>query len=246
MALSHTHIHGGEEFSGPPNLYPWLASMHVAGESPLNSHFGAAVLIAPNWVLTVAHNFRERHFSEIQLNFGSGPLMSHNIGSYRIESEPYVLDKFDPIDLEHDIAIVRLARECERTPITLVSQQAHHDLSQPDTMATVLGWGKSGPYSGISTNLKIAQLPIITNEEAEDILEQPIFPSMICAGGNSIDAICRGDSGGPLFASYNNELNLLGLICDADNCGVTYSPSVFTAIAPYLSWIQEVTGVTIN
>ncbi|XP_055334057.1 phenoloxidase-activating factor 3-like [Paramacrobiotus metropolitanus] len=63
---------------------------------------------------------------------------------------------------------------------------------------------------------------------------------VLCGGGVPGEGTCFGDSGGPLFC-YDHRTRtqyLAGLVSAGLGCGIGYG-SLFTKVAPFLSWIAE-------
>ena len=77
----------------------------------------------------------------------------------------------------------------------------------------------------------------------KDCLKGPnrdeLTKNMICAGGGKVDS-CQGDSGGPLVVNVNGKITLAGVTSWGYGCGITGSPGVYTKVANYVDWIEEV------
>ena len=78
----------------------------------------------------------------------------------------------------------------------------------------------------------------------------------MCAGyyNRSID-VCKGDSGGPLTCSIDNNWTLIGITSwglsrnqfgDKLNCGTVKSPSVYAKVSKFTNWIENVLKQCIN
>jgi len=71
-----------------------------------------------------------------------------------------------------------------------------------------------------------------------------ITPSMICAGdprGNWTKDTCQGDSGGPLQIINPNKclFQVIGITSIGKGCAMSDTPSVYTKVSHYLSWIED-------
>lgn len=49
---------------------------------------------------------------------------------------------------------------------------------------------------------------------------------------------CQGDSGGPLILESNYHYSVIGVTSFGQACG-SYVPGIYTAVYPYLDWIEE-------
>lgn len=90
------------------------------------------------------------------------------------------------------------------------------------------------------------QVPVKSNSECETTYKQAgvnLKSSQMCAGGEKGKDSCRGDSGGPLMASYADERNdinwyIVGVVSFGPSpCGMEGWPGVYTKVIDYASWI---------
>lgn len=104
--------------------------------------------------------------------------------------------------------------------------------------ANVTGWGtvREGKEEPLSFRLRVATIPILSNDECQKFLGNAILNDIFCAGapGGGRDA-CKGDSGGPL--TVNGEQ--LGIHSFGDGCAKLNTPGVYTRIASFADWIYE-------
>lgn len=115
----------------------------------------------------------------------------------------------------------------------------------PAVVATASGWGDVNPAPGHVPNypvrlhsVRIALVPDEVCEEQYALIEQPIGPSMICAGGgrSHLDT-CYGDSGGPLVVDQDNPARppqdyvLAGLVDFGNGCAQSGYAGVYTRVA---------------
>nr|CAD7450047.1 unnamed protein product [Timema bartmani] len=95
--------------------------------------------------------------------------------------------------------------------------------------------------SSYPDNLQTANIPIIDDEECQMIygLER-VNENMICAGYETggVDT-CSGDSGGPLiFDNFQ-----IGIVSFGRHCGHARNPGVYSKVAHYREWINEIVGI---
>jgi trypsin len=121
---------------------------------------------------------------------------------------------------------------------------ANPETSSP-VLATASGWGDvnsaPGHTASYPASLRAVQLPLVSTgvcEEEYSAIEQPITPSMICAGGghSHLDT-CYGDSGGPLVVDQNTPARppgdyvLVGLVDFGNGCAQAGYAGVYTRVA---------------
>jgi trypsin len=111
--------------------------------------------------------------------------------------------------------------------------------------ATASGWGDVNPapghVPGYPIRLRAVRMALVSDEACEEqyaLIEQPIGPSMICAGGgrSHVDT-CYGDSGGPLVVDQDNPAHppedyvLAGLVDFGNGCAQSGYTGVYTRVA---------------
>ncbi|XP_072859755.2 serine protease 30-like [Pogona vitticeps] len=152
-----------------------------------------------------------------------------------------------------DIALVRLEKPINfsRTilPICLPSSS---DIIPVNTSCWATGWGKFFSTSIMARILQEVEIPIIDNEECDnmyhqksDVVAMPegyrlIYEDMICAGyAEGKKDTCQGDSGGPLACELNGTWFLAGVVSFGFKCGFPNRPAVYTRATSYVHWIQN-------
>ncbi|KAK5638861.1 hypothetical protein RI129_013156 [Pyrocoelia pectoralis] len=109
----------------------------------------------------------------------------------------------------------------------------------PGTMLTLTGWGLTKyPSDAIPNKLQTVLLTTISIKQCKSSLPgYPITDNHVCTFQSKDKGSCQGDSGGPLV--YNGLQ--VGIVSWGIPCAKGY-PDIFTAVAPYISWIGESTG----
>uniref|UniRef100_A0A182WR24 Peptidase S1 domain-containing protein n=1 Tax=Anopheles minimus TaxID=112268 RepID=A0A182WR24_9DIPT len=150
----------------------------------------------------------------------------------------------------NDIALIKLGRKVILSPyIRPICLPVQQTISQKRAIAT--GWGAIGFGLEQSSALLKVTLDIYRFDECKDLfdptrkLRTGLNATMqMCAGSrNSTKDTCQGDSGGPLQV-YNDAnvyctYTVIGVTSFGQNCGLAGVPAVYTAVFPYLSWIEN-------
>lgn len=234
----HPKIIGGEQ--PPPGAAPWVVDLQYKGK-----HHCGGVLIAPRLALTVAHCHIDG-------------LMTVRAGAVTSETSPYEQNikvekvvvhpqfrKYGPYS--NDIAILLLSVAVDETPY--VKPACVSNRTPPaGTVCEVSGWGAfdAKKRDVISPVLRTAVVPLLSSDVCRENSiyggrQQSILDTMVCAGKlkGGVDA-CGGDSGGPLMCYWDGRLILTGLVSWGDGCAKKHRPGVYTRVASYKEWIDEV------
>ncbi|EDW15515.2 uncharacterized protein Dmoj_GI24876 [Drosophila mojavensis] len=269
----NTRLLGGDKVE--PGQYPWF--VRIAYRNRTNNRISyrcSGSLIANNYVLTAAHCvvnlvsdlevFQVRIGDDISSPQDCAPNTA-NCSKPNIFNIIRVLvhPNYDQPKYANDIALLGLSNSISKfTPICLplnsTAALADKIIGQ---MGVVAGWStkaetNSSNSSGSSPTVRFIRLPIvnttscaITYATLSENFQQPIVitPNHLCAQGQPMKDVCRGDSGGPFMddgtsgiLNANGRYTLLGIVAFGPTlCGVTTIPGVYTAVSSYINWIFD-------
>jgi trypsin len=247
--------------------FPFQVALYNPHAGPPSAgFFCGGVIIDATHVITAAHCIATgghgllSPLDELGVLAGSTYLTGTEPGSVR---DPVAAASFDPgynpSTNNLDVGLLTLARPLWSGPtpsidgvsriaplpvnVAQAATYANPQAEQP-IMATVSGWGdlNPSPTDGPSypNGLQSVQVPLVPEALCgEDYagIEQPITPSMICAGGSRPRAdSCYGDSGGPLVVDRDTPADppgdyvLVGLVDFGNGCAQSGYPGVYTRI----------------
>jgi secreted trypsin-like serine protease len=237
-------------------------------DSPAAGFFCGGVILDATHVATAAHCIaggggrQAGSPSNVAVLAGSSALDPPDPGSVRDLVQSSALDShYNPQSSDYDVALLTLVRPLWTgptapslngvnpiAPLPLdpgnLSSHANPNVI-PASIATASGWGdvNAAPGHGASypTTLRSVRMPLVSDsvcEEQYSLIEQPITPRMICAGGgrSRLDT-CYGDSGGPLVVDRDTPAHppgdyvLVGLVDFGNGCAQPGYAGVYTRVA---------------
>ncbi|XP_046651923.1 proclotting enzyme-like [Daphnia pulicaria] len=254
-ANTQTRIVGGE--ISYPGKWPWMAAFYRSNAN----QYCAGALISDRHVLTAAHCVSGVHPSKLQIRLGefdlagrlpaTNPDSNNNSARALLEENSTVNNifnvekitvhqQYEPRSHLHDIAIVRLNRPVEFSPVIQRICLPPPSLpSLEDRTAFVAGWGTTAFLGSSSPSLREVEVPIWNNQACLDAIGKNVFDTTLCAGGRikSADA-CQGDSGGPLMMSMvDDRWAAIGVVSWGIRCGEPTKPGLYTRTSHYTDWI---------
>lgn len=157
----------------------------------------------------------------------------------------------------NDIALIKLDRPVKFNDyIKPICLETNENLNNTFPVAT--GWGQVGFGGAMSSVLQKVYLEYFTINECKksyETISKRLLPNGIdealhvcCGGRNKISDTCPGDSGGPLqvrhskFGLINTQV---GITAFGQGCGSENVPGVYTRIAKYVPWIEEIVWLQI-
>jgi secreted trypsin-like serine protease len=105
------------------------------------------------------------------------------------------------------------------------------------TNGLIIGYGLPD-----ESTMKQLMLPLVDFEECYNYYFSSgiLLLDQICVRNSFMNSPCRGDSGGPLLISQNNEFFVYGIVSFGDvYCGYG-KYTILTNVVYYLSWIEGI------
>lgn len=197
-----------------------------------NQNACGGAVIAPRWILTAGHCCMFETI-DIYLGYvktGVAPKQKfENIPG----SEAFTHPTLNLTTATGDICLIRLPSDIKFNK----NVQAIQVAKSPEESYI----GKSVQMSGMAgSKLQYARsfaiLPFVCDQFYGPKVSHP--NQQICVESRSLRSVCAGDSGSPLTSE---EYGLIGLVSykKVSSCGTSY-PNVFTRVAYYYNWIQEI------
>ncbi len=250
-------IIGGSDAS--KGTYPWVAALLDANKSdPRQAFFCGGSLIGSRWVLTAAHCIVDPGIgsaSEIQVAVGI-EVLNQIMPSDRVTvAAIYVHPDYDTISADNDIALLELASPVSNTTLSLANSTLMQSIATGDPM-TIMGWGNMSTTGTINAEQLQEAEVFLFDFAACDAMYSAGFPSnvltnnMICAGIPTtyiIDA-CKGDSGSPMVHDDGaGTWYQTGIVSFGGDCTTQLNaPGVYTNVANYTDWIDELTFIALT
>ncbi len=221
-----------------------IASLQVWHDSVLY-HFCGASILSAHWLLTAAHcvnaegedNNRDGiEDSQLEVFFNATELSASMDYMHRAKVNRVIIHpSFDAGRLSHDIALIHVI-EPINSQYNVLGSGSLSQFSYGNSDFTAYGWGADNQAGDHYPNyLKQVSL------NYQPCPYSPLPDSVFCAGGQTLQDTCFGDSGGPVMAQTPQGRMQFGIVSfgAADACGVTGLPAAFTYVPDYFDWIAQ-------
>jgi secreted trypsin-like serine protease len=243
-APSAAVVHG-TPVAHPERTVPWVVTVYQGADS---ASVGREDLICTGaaldrWtVLTAAHCAESLGDDVLVVGFGGATLRSQErVAVSAFQAHP----QYDPWEVVHDVAVLRTAAPLDiaafpRLPNRRQAARAH----SASTRFTIYGWGDVDRAGVVTGHLNRARLTTRTRRAkqvwgSEFNARRQLAAGAIRARARNYPGACAGDSGGPLVMTSRGRPVVVGVTSYGEKrCGA-HSPTIFTAVDHYASWIRS-------
>ncbi|XP_043640978.1 phenoloxidase-activating factor 2 [Drosophila teissieri] len=231
-----------------PGEFPWTIAV-IHNESLV----GVGSLIAPNVVLTAAHQIFNKDVNDLIVSAGewkyADPSEEYPIEEASVK-QMVVHELFDYRKGENNLALLFLEQHFPLTfkinTICLPTQRR----SLSSTRCVVAGWGKHRfSDKDQASVLKKIDLPIVPRDVCQEKLRKtrlgPKYTlprGLICAGGEKDTDACTGDGGAALFCPMTEDpqqFEQIGIVNFGVGCNEENVPGTYTDVFEYKPWIDR-------
>ncbi|CAJ0919649.1 unnamed protein product [Ranitomeya imitator] len=241
----NSRVVGGS--NAAPNAWPWQISLQYQSGSSWYHTCGGSLILA-NRVLTAAHcvdrvvNFRVA-LGDHNLSVNEGTEQIIAVSSIR----KHASWNSNSVASGYDIAILSLASSASlNSYVQLAALPADGDVLANNHDCTITGWGRTSTGGSLPSILQQAPLPVVAHStcSTSSYWGSTVKTTMVCAGGNGVQAGCNGDSGGPLNCAVGGVFQVHGIASFVSSlgCNAYLKPTVFTRVSAYISWINSVSS----
>jgi secreted trypsin-like serine protease len=153
-------------------------------------------------ILTAAHCVDGIYPTDTTVIVGRAQLTS-NEGEVREVSRTQIIEGYNyNTPSKNDVAVLKLRKPVTNiTPVRL-PLSTDNWYEQAGKLMTVAGWGSMTAGGAFPDQMQEAKVPVVSDAEAEKVFGSGYVPELMIAAGDASKSHCKGDSGGPLFASF--------------------------------------------
>nr|WP_042185544.1 serine protease [Kibdelosporangium sp. MJ126-NF4]CEL16740.1 secreted trypsin-like serine protease [Kibdelosporangium sp. MJ126-NF4]CTQ92031.1 secreted trypsin-like serine protease [Kibdelosporangium sp. MJ126-NF4] len=229
-ASADVRIVGGERASTQD--YPF--AVYLA--QPDGFQFCGGTLATQEKVITAAHCVKGQTPTEVFVVAGRDDKKSTSAGVMVPVKAIWVHPKYTDALVGNDAAVLTLGKRITKYAPLPIATSDDEWAYEPDTKATILGWGRTASGGQTSQYLLKADVPIVSDSSCKESFTKYNADAMVCAGYSQggIDG-CQGDSGGPLVAHGR----LLGISSWGEGCGLPNKPGVYTRVMSYYPELMQ-------
>lgn len=254
------YIHGGKH--SYIESWPWQIHMRIFekpnfGANEIDYSYCGGILLSNKWILTAAHCFSGLKQPQVQLLLGKNITSKPDYKHISIESLVRHPSYHEITGLHeysiNDIALVKLSpKDYIKHKVIPPCLPMKNSILPTDTICHITGYGATDKRDREKLKrLKEGKVSIKEDHECIRTLNLYNYDpnSMLCAGNmkRSRANSCQGDSGGPLVCEgYFNRSDptptwyLFGVTSFGALDCASYGNSVYTKVAKYVDWIENV------
>ncbi|KAG5673913.1 hypothetical protein PVAND_003914 [Polypedilum vanderplanki] len=156
--------------------------------------------------------------------------------------------QYGPLRLVNDIAVIRVAEAFTlNNVVQAIALASNPNELHVDAVVTASGFGRySDSHSRTSEVVLFTRKTVISNAQCSQSFPLLVVDSTICAVGTAgiNNAVCNGDSGGPLTIIRNNESYQVGVVSFGSPQGCeTGMPDGYARVSHFFTWISQTAGI---
>lgn len=234
----------------PQGTYPWATALLTANQSdPFQAQFCGGSLIESRWVLTAAHCVNQlSSANQIQVAVGIENLNQVTTSDRAAVAAIYVHPNYDDLTNDNDIALLELTSPVSNTTVPLADTTLMQSIVTGDPL-TIIGWGNMSATGNNYPNLlQEAEVFLFDFATCNTAYTGDLTNNMICAGIPDTGGkdTCQGDSGGPMvYDDGTGTWHQMGITSFGEDCATPDFPGVYTRVANYIDWINEIESISL-